>query len=109
MLPVFEELGGLLFYPAQHEGEETSRSIFYTGSVPNQSVAVVADYLARRKPRPVKRWFVIGTDYVTPRVQAKMLTEAWHAAGVRDDGIDVLFTPFGHSDYAHVVERLRKL
>jgi urea transport system substrate-binding protein len=109
MLPVFEELGGLLLYPAQHEGQESSRSILYTGSIPNQSVVPVADYLAHRQPRPIKRWFVVGTDYVTPRVQTKMLTDAWRAAGVRDDAVDIVYTPFGHSDYAPTVNRLRKL
>ena len=108
MLPVFEELGGLLFYPAQHEGDETSRSIFYTGSIPNQSVTAVADYLARRKDRSIKRWFVIGTDYVVPRVQAKAMAETWRTAGVRDDNVSTVFTPFGHSDYTHVVGQLKK-
>ncbi|HEX6273093.1 MAG TPA: transporter substrate-binding protein [Polyangiaceae bacterium] len=108
MLPVFEELGGLLFYPAQHEGDETSRSIVYTGSIPNQSVTAVADYLARRKDRPIKRWFVIGTDYVVPRVQAKAMAETWRTAGVRDDNVSTVFTPFRHSDYTHVVDRLKK-
>ncbi|WP_430321384.1 transporter substrate-binding protein, partial [Salmonella enterica] len=32
VLPVFEELNGLLFYPVQYEGEESSRNIFYTGA-----------------------------------------------------------------------------
>jgi urea transport system substrate-binding protein len=109
MLPVFEELGALYFYPAQHEGEETSGSTFYTGSIPNQSVSVVADYLAHRPGRPIRRWFVIGTDYVVPRVQAKLLTEAWTKAGVPEDQIEVAFTPFGHADYQELVARLRRL
>jgi urea transport system substrate-binding protein len=41
-------------------------------------------------------------------VQAKTLSDAWHAAGVRDDNIYTVFTPFGHSDYAQVVGQLRK-
>ena len=31
VIPVFERLDGLLFYPVQHEGEESSRNVFYTG------------------------------------------------------------------------------
>ena len=31
VLPVIEELNGLLFYPVQYEGEESSRNVFYTG------------------------------------------------------------------------------
>jgi urea transport system substrate-binding protein len=107
MLPVFEELNGLYFYPAQHEGAESSRSVFYTGAVPNQSVRVVADYLARRPGKPVKRWCVIGTDYVVPRMQVKLLSETWRASGVRDQDVLVKFTPFGHADYVQVVQELR--
>ena len=34
VLPVFEELNGLLFYPVQYEGEESSKNVFYTGAAP---------------------------------------------------------------------------
>jgi urea transport system substrate-binding protein len=108
MLFDFEEQSGLLFYPAQHEGEESSRAIFYTGSVPNQSVVPVADYLAHRKARAIKRWFVLGTDYVAPRTQTNVLRTAWRAAGVSDDDIFAIFTPFGHSDYAQLVAQLKQ-
>ncbi|WP_299505063.1 transporter substrate-binding protein, partial [Cypionkella sp.] len=30
VLPVIEELNGLLFYPVQYEGEESSKNVFYT-------------------------------------------------------------------------------
>jgi urea transport system substrate-binding protein len=109
MLPVFEELNGLYFYPAQHEGEESSHSVFYTGSVPNQSVRVVADYLSQRRGKPIKRWCVIGTDYVVPRTQVKLLSQAWLASGVREDHVLVKYTPFGHSDYEQIVRELRTL
>ena len=36
VLPVFEELNALLFYPVQYEGEESQRNVFYTGAAPNQ-------------------------------------------------------------------------
>jgi urea transport system substrate-binding protein len=34
VLPVFEELNGLLFYPLEYEREESSYNIFYGSSVP---------------------------------------------------------------------------
>ena len=34
VLPVIEELNGLLFYPVQYEGEESSKNVFYTGAAP---------------------------------------------------------------------------
>ena len=36
VLPVFEKDDGLLFYPVQYEGEESSKNVIYTGAAPNQ-------------------------------------------------------------------------
>ena len=45
MLPVFEELNCILFYPVQYEGEESSKNVFYTGAAPNQQAIPAVDYL----------------------------------------------------------------
>src|SRR5882672_3965913 len=45
VLPVFEELNGLLFYPVQYEGEESSYNVFYTGAAPNQQAIPAVEYL----------------------------------------------------------------
>ena len=45
VLPVFEELNGLLFYPVQYEGEESSKNVFYTGAAPNQQAIPAVEYL----------------------------------------------------------------
>ena len=49
VLPVFEELNGILFYPVQYEGQECSRNVFYTGAAPNQQAIPAVDYLIDRK------------------------------------------------------------
>ena len=64
VLPVFEELNGLLFYPVQYEGEESSRNIFYTGAAPNQQAIPAVDYLMSEEGGAAKRWVLAGTDYV---------------------------------------------
>ena len=46
VLPVFEELNGLLFYPVQYEGEEQSLNVFYTAASPNQQLVPAAEYLS---------------------------------------------------------------
>jgi len=65
VLPVFEELNNILFYPVQYEGEESSKNVFYTGAAPNQQAIPAVDYLM--KEEDVKRWVLAGTDYVYPR------------------------------------------
>src|SRR5215475_11529908 len=64
VLPIFEELGGLLFYPVQYEGEESSRNIFYTGAAPNQQAIPAVRYLMSKEGGEVRRWVLLGTDYV---------------------------------------------
>ena len=71
ILPVFEELNGILFYPVQYEGEESSRNIFYTGAAPNQQAIPAVDYLMDEYG--IERWVLLGTDYVYPRTTNRIL------------------------------------
>ena len=66
VLPVFEELNGLLFYPVQYEGEESSKNVFYTGAAPNQQAIPAVQYLMNEEGGAAKRWVLEGTDYVYP-------------------------------------------
>ncbi|MBW8780411.1 MAG: urea ABC transporter substrate-binding protein [Verrucomicrobia bacterium] len=63
--PVFEKHDHLLFYPVQYEGLEHSPNIVYTGAAPNQQITPAVkwsfDHLGRR-------FFLVGSDYVFPRV-----------------------------------------
>ena len=64
VLPVFEKDDGLLFYPVQYEGEESSKNVIYTGAAPNQQAIPAVEYLMNEVG--VKRWVLEGTDYVYP-------------------------------------------
>ena len=108
VLPVFEELNGLLFYPVQYEGEESSWNVFYTGAAPNQQAIPAVEYLMSKKGGGAKRWVLLGTDYVYPRTTNKILRYFLHAKGVADDDIMEKYTPFGHSDYQTIVADVKK-
>ena len=106
VLPVIEELNGLLFYPVQYEGEESSKNVFYTGAAPNQQAIPAVDYLM--KDVKVKRWVLAGTDYVYPRTTNKILEAYLKAKGVKAEDIMVNYTPFGHSDWQSIVSDVKK-
>ncbi|MDH5378756.1 MAG: urea ABC transporter substrate-binding protein, partial [Gammaproteobacteria bacterium] len=106
VLPVVEELNGLLFYPVQYEGEESSRNVFYTGAAPNQQAIPAVDYL--RNELGVERWVLAGTDYVYPRTTNKILEAYLKANGVKDKDIMINYTPFGHSDWQSIVSKVKK-
>jgi len=106
VLPVFEKNNGLLFYPVQYEGEESSKNVFYTGAAPNQQAIPAVDYLM--KDIGVKRWVLAGTDYVYPRTTNKILEAYLKAKGVKDEDIMINYTPFGHSDWQRIVADIKK-
>jgi urea transport system substrate-binding protein len=108
VLPVFEELNGLLFYPVQYEGEESSRNVFYTGAAPNQQAIPAVEYLMSAEGGNVKRWVLEGTDYVYPRTTNKILEAFLKAKGVAEDDIKINYTPFGYSDWQTEVAAIKK-
>ncbi|NNJ75754.1 MAG: urea ABC transporter substrate-binding protein [Anderseniella sp.] len=108
VLPVFEELNGLLFYPVQYEGEESSKNVFYTGAAPNQQAIPAVDYLMSEEGGSVKRWVLAGTDYVYPRTTNKILEAYLKAKGVAAEDIMINYTPFGHSDWQTIVSDIKK-
>ena len=108
VLPVVEEMNGLLFYPVQYEGEELSKNVFYTGAAPNQQAIPAVDYLMSKEGGGAKRWVLLGTDYVYPRTTNKILRAYLKTKGVKDTDIDEKYTPFGHSDYQTIVADVKK-
>ncbi len=102
VLPVFENLNGLLFYPVQYEGLEQSRHIFYTGATPNQQIVPGVDYLLAQSKRKI---FLLGSDYIFPRT-ANQIVKAQLAAfsGVLAGEV---YLPLGSRDVdeaiAHIV------
>ncbi|OGA31813.1 MAG: urea ABC transporter substrate-binding protein [Betaproteobacteria bacterium RIFCSPLOWO2_12_FULL_62_13b] len=108
VLPVFEELNGLLFYPVQYEGEELSKNVFYTGAAPNQQAIPAVEYLISKEGGGAKRFALLGTDYVYPRTTNKILRAFLKSKGVAEKDIDEKYTPFGHSDYQTIVADIKK-
>ena len=106
VLPVFEELNGLLFYPVQYEGEESSKNVFYTGAAPNQQAIPAVNYLMDELG--VERWVLAGTDYVYPRTTNKILEQYLIDSGVSASDIMINYTPFGHSDWQTIVSDIKK-
>ncbi len=101
VLPVVEELNGLLFYPVQYEGEESSKNVFYTGAAPNQQAIPATDYFLDELG--VEKFALLGTDYVYPRTTNNILESYLMDKGIAEEDIFVNYTPFGHSDWSKIV------
>ncbi|MGV8986878.1 MAG: urea ABC transporter substrate-binding protein [Cypionkella sp.] len=101
VLPVIEELNGLMFYPVQYEGEESSKNVIYTGAAPNQQAIPATDYYL--KELGIEKFALLGTDYVYPRTTNKILEAYLISKGIPKEDIFVNYTPFGQSDWAKIV------
>ncbi len=106
VLPVLEELNGLMFYPVQYEGEESSKNVFYTGAAPNQQAIPAVDYLMNELG--VERWVLAGTDYVYPRTTNKILEAYLKSHGVAEADIMINYTPFSHFDWQSIVSDIKR-
>ena len=108
VLPVFEELNGLLFYPVQYEGEEQSKNVFYTGAAPNQQAIPAVEYLMSKDGGEARRIALLGTDHVYPRTTNRILRAFLNSKGIADADIMEEYTPFGHSDWQGIVARVKR-
>ncbi|QGR00004.1 urea ABC transporter substrate-binding protein [Paenibacillus psychroresistens] len=102
MLPVVEANKGLLWYPVQYEGLESSPNIFYTGATTNQQIIPAVTWLLQNKG---KKFFLLGSDYVFPRTANKIIKEQLKAEGgtlVAEE-----YTPLGHTDYNTIISKIK--
>lgn len=106
VLPVLEELNGLMFYPVQYEGEEASRNIFYTGAAPNQQTLPAVEYLMSDQGGGAEQFYLVGTDYVFPRTTNRIVRAYLNEHGIDDDAIKEVYTPFGHDDFQSIVDEI---
>ena len=108
VLPVLDELNGLLFYPVQFEGQEENPHVVYTGAAPNQQAIPATEYLMSKDGGGAKRFFLLGTDYVYPRTTNAILRGFLHSKGVKDADITEVYTPFGFANYQTIVADIKK-
>jgi urea transport system substrate-binding protein len=102
VLPTFEKYNGLLWYPVQYEGMETSPNIFYTGATTNQQITPAVEWLLKRGK---KRFFLLGSDYVFPRTANAEIKAQLKGAGLTPVGEE--YTPLGHREYSTVVDKIK--
>jgi urea transport system substrate-binding protein len=103
VLPVFEKNNGLLWYPVQYEGMETSPNIFYTGATTNQQITPAVDWLVKTQKK--KRFFLLGSDYVFPRTANAEIKAQLKGLGLEPVGEE--YTMLGHREYSTLVDKIK--
>ncbi len=102
VLPVFEGSNGLLWYPVQYEGLESSPNIFYMGATTNQQIVPSVEYLLGEGK---KKFFLLASDYVFPRTANRIIKAQLAASG--GETVAEEYTPLGHTDYSTVINKIR--
>ncbi|MEX0677911.1 MAG: transporter substrate-binding protein [Pirellulales bacterium] len=103
VVPIFEEHNHLLVYPVQYEGIEESPNVIYTGAAPNQQIipAVKWAYAFENK----RRFFLVGSDYVFPRVAHAIIKDQLKELGAELVGEEYL--PLGSTVVQPIIEKIR--
>jgi len=76
--PVIERLKGLMIYPVQYEGVESSAHLVYAGAAPNQQIVPAVQWLFGRG---VRRVALVGSDYVFPHVANAIIRDLVRSLG----------------------------
>jgi urea transport system substrate-binding protein len=102
VLPVFEKLNGLLFYPVQYEGLEQSPNIFYTGAEPTQQIVPAVDYLLEQGKKKI---YLLGSDYVFPRTANKIIKAQLAAKGGELSGEE--YVQLGGTEFSTIISKIQ--
>jgi urea transport system substrate-binding protein len=104
VLPVFEELNGLLFYPVQYEGLESSPNIFYTGAEPTQQIIPGVEFLVNELG--AQKIYLLGSDYVFPRTANLIIKAQLEHLGVELAGEE--YVPLGGTEFSTIISKIQE-
>ena len=102
VLPVFEKLKGLLYYPTYYEGLEQSPNIMYTAQEATQSVIAAMEWLYKNKG---KTFYMIGSDYIWPRTTIKIAKATLNRLGGKLVGEG--YYPLGHIEFSSEINKIK--
>ncbi|MGY1709336.1 substrate-binding domain-containing protein [Geodermatophilus sp. SYSU D00758] len=91
-------------YTSLYEGGEARPGVFCSGETPGRQIAPALRWL--RDECGVRRWFVVGDDYVWPRASVAVTRRFARELGL--DLVGTAFVPLGTTDYGGVLERIRR-
>jgi urea transport system substrate-binding protein len=105
VLPVFEQLNGMLYYPTFYEGLEQSKNVIYTGQEATQQILAGLDWV--NKTKGSKTFYLIGSDYIWPRTSNKIARKHIenHLVGCKVVGED--YFPLGTTQFNSVINKMK--
>lgn len=104
---IVRAVGGRLpiVYTPVYEGGETTPGVHAIGETPGRQLRPAVDWLARHEG--VRRWVLVGNDYVWPHVSHQHARRYVHASG--GEVLADHYLPFGGGDHQAVLDDIRRL
>ncbi len=102
VLPVFEKLNGLLYYPTYYEGLEISPNIMYTAQEATQSSIAATEWLYENRG---KSYYLVGSDYIWPRTTIKLCKITLDRLGGTVAGED--YYPLGDIEFSSAINKIK--
>jgi len=102
VLPVFNQLKGLLYYPTYYEGQEQDKAVIYTSQEATQSVIAAIEWMAAQEG---KTFFLVGSDYIYPRTCNKIAKPTVSRTGGKVVGEE--YAPLGHTDFSSIINKIK--
>lgn len=102
MVPIVEELNGLLFYPAATEGFQQSPNVVYMGQDASQQIIPALNYLYQQEFVNI---LLIGSEFPYSR-RAHTIIKA-QALELGQVIVGELYVPVGANDFLSLIEQLR--
>ena len=105
VLPVLEQLNGMLYYPTFYEGLEQSKNVIYTGQEATQQILASLDWV--QKTKGSKSFYLVGSDYIWPRTSNKIARKhiEGHLQASKVVGED--YFPLGHTQFNSVINKIK--
>lgn len=102
VLPVLNQMGGLLYYPTYYEGQEQDKSVIYTSQEATQSVITALEWMAKQQG---KTFFLVGSDYIYPRTCNKIAKPTIARVGGKVVGEE--YAPLGHTEFSSIINKIK--
>ncbi len=102
VLPVLNQMGGLLYYPTYYEGQEQDKSVIYTSQEATQSVITALEWMAKQQG---KTFFLVGSDYIYPRTCNKIARPTIARLGGKVVGEE--YAPLGHTEFSSIINKIK--
>ncbi|WP_293788087.1 substrate-binding domain-containing protein [uncultured Aeromicrobium sp.] len=91
-------------YTSLYEGGETRPGIFCSGETPTDQIRPALRWL--RDELGLRRWFIVGDDYIWPRASASVTQQFAHDLDLTLSGI--AYVKLGTTDFSQVLDAVRR-